>query len=146
MIIDENIRFLIVRRMEQAEETLQDAQLLLSQDRYRSTVNRAYYAMFYAVLGLLQMTAERTSKHSGAIALFDRLFVKTGLVDRNYSKWFHEAFLIRQKSDYDEISEVTSEEARMVVEHSHEFVAQIKRLLEEQMGGAKGVTKTGSSG
>lgn len=44
----------------------------------RSVMNRLYYAMFYAVLALLQEKEMGTSKHSGAIALFDREFVKTG--------------------------------------------------------------------
>jgi uncharacterized protein (UPF0332 family) len=38
-------------------------------------MNRLYYAMFYAVLALLQEKEMGTSKHSGAIALFDREFV-----------------------------------------------------------------------
>lgn len=49
-------------------------------------MNRLYYAMFYAVLALLQEKEMGTSKHSGAIALFDREYVKTGLFPKEMSK------------------------------------------------------------
>jgi uncharacterized protein (UPF0332 family) len=39
--------------------------------------------MFYAVLALLTQGKRETSKHSGAIALFDRDFVKQGIFERN---------------------------------------------------------------
>ena len=40
-------------RLEQAHETLREAQILLKEDALRGTINRAYYAMFYALLALL---------------------------------------------------------------------------------------------
>jgi uncharacterized protein (UPF0332 family) len=38
-------------------------------------VNRAYYAMFYAVLALLQRIGRVPSRHAGVISLFDTEFV-----------------------------------------------------------------------
>ena len=63
--------------MEQAHETLREAEILLNESALRGAVNRAYYAMFYALLALLATKRLGTSKHSGALALFDREFVKT---------------------------------------------------------------------
>jgi uncharacterized protein (UPF0332 family) len=62
-------------------------------------MNRLYYAMFYAVLALLQAKHLGTSKHSGAIALFDREFVKTGIFPKELSMALHRAFALRQKGD-----------------------------------------------
>jgi uncharacterized protein (UPF0332 family) len=39
------------------------------------------------------------SKHSGAVALFDGQFVKTELFGKDFSRWLHEAFDLRQRSD-----------------------------------------------
>ena len=59
-------------RLEQAHETLREAEILLAQAAFRGAVNRAYYAMFYVILALLATRGLGTSKHSGVLALFDR--------------------------------------------------------------------------
>jgi uncharacterized protein (UPF0332 family) len=71
----ENIRALIRSRLEQADEALGAAEILLERESLRTAVNRAYYAMFYAVLALLALRQQETSKHAGAISLFGREFV-----------------------------------------------------------------------
>lgn len=49
---DESIEALIAHRFEQAEESIAAAKLLLESGLTRASVNRSYYAMFYAVLAL----------------------------------------------------------------------------------------------
>lgn len=44
---------LVRYRLEQADESLESAQLLLDNGKYRPSVSRSYYAMFYSVLALL---------------------------------------------------------------------------------------------
>jgi len=61
---------LIKYRFEQAEEAIKSAQILFDQELYRPSVNRSYYAMFYAVLALFVRKQIKTSKHSGAISIF----------------------------------------------------------------------------
>jgi len=63
----------------QARESLTEADVLLREGMSkRSVMNRLYYAMFYALLALLQDRQLGSSKHSGAISLFDREFIKNG--------------------------------------------------------------------
>jgi uncharacterized protein (UPF0332 family) len=78
----EQMEELLRYRMTQADETLREADILLEMDVLRGATNRAYYAMFCAVLALLATKQLGTSKHGGAIALFDREFVKTGLLPK----------------------------------------------------------------
>ena len=76
---------LFAYRLAEAEETLSDAQTMLENDvSARSIVNRAYYAMFYAVIALLlaRKVEHKTSRHSGIISIFDREVVHTGLMGR----------------------------------------------------------------
>jgi uncharacterized protein (UPF0332 family) len=74
----EKIAALVEYRLEQANEALAAAAVNLANALERSAVNRAYYAMFYAVLALLASRTIETSRHSGAIAQFDVLYVKPG--------------------------------------------------------------------
>lgn len=68
------IRGLVEHRLRQAEETLQAARELLASSHYRDSVNRGYYAMFYAGLALLASRVLGTSKHSGLLSLFGQHF------------------------------------------------------------------------
>ena len=63
----EQLEDLLHYRMEQAHETLREAEILLNESALRGTINRAYYAMFYALLALLATKRLGTSKHSGAM-------------------------------------------------------------------------------
>lgn len=73
---------LFIFRMQEAEETFADAEQMML-NGLSSITNRAYYAMFYAVLALfLKMGINaRTSKHAGVIAMFDKEFIHTGKLD-----------------------------------------------------------------
>ena len=44
---------LVEHRLEQADESIDSAQILLDHKKYRPSVSRSYYAMFYAVQALL---------------------------------------------------------------------------------------------
>jgi uncharacterized protein (UPF0332 family) len=68
----EKLRALIEYRLREAEDTLKEAKVLQREGiSNRGIMNRLYYAMFYAVLALLQEKQLGTSKHIGAISLFD---------------------------------------------------------------------------
>ncbi len=77
-MITKNIRSLVTYRLQQADECLDAARVLLEKRLNRPVVNRAYYAMFYAGLGLLATRMLGSSKHAGVLSLFGQHFVKTG--------------------------------------------------------------------
>jgi len=130
-MMSENLKALVLYRIEQAEESLEAARVLLEQQLIRSASNRAYYAMFYAILALLATEKKETSKHSGAISLFDRDYVKTGLFSRECSRWLHDAFDLRQRSDYAPQTEVSEDQALEVLERAATFVKDVKERLEK---------------
>ena len=110
----EDILALIKYRLEEAENSIKEAEVLLKECMsLRSVMNRLYYAMFYAVLALLQEKELGTSKHYGAISLFDREFIKSGIFDKELSKTLHRAFELRQKGDYLEQAEVTKNDVAL---------------------------------
>ena len=69
------LKDLAKHRLERAENTLLDAQIYFKNATLSSTVNRIYYAMFYAVNGLLIAKGLSSSKHSGVRALFNKEFI-----------------------------------------------------------------------
>jgi len=132
-MMTENIQALVTYRLEQADESLEAARTLLDKRLIRPSVNRAYYAMFYAVLALLARGKKETSKHSGAIALFDRDFVKQGIFKKEYSRWLHDAFDLRQRSDYAAEYHASPEDAEVTSENAEAFVDEVKKVLSKKM-------------
>jgi uncharacterized protein (UPF0332 family) len=83
-------------RMKQAHETLEEAEILFEQDYWRGTINRAYYAMFYAVLALATSKGAVISKHTHAIAFLDKEFIRKGIFPKEISRALHVSFDERQ--------------------------------------------------
>jgi len=129
--VKEERKALIDYRIEQADESLDSAQILLEHKKYRPSVSRSYYAMFYAVQALLIRKKIITSKHSGAIAIFNREFVKNKIFDKEFSRWLQEAFDLRQRADYREMFTVTGERAKSILDNARSFVNEIKKKLSE---------------
>jgi|SRR3972149_592418 len=126
---EENL-ILIRYRLEQADASIKEAQVLLEKGMsLRSVMNRLYYAMFYAVLALLQEKQLGTAKHTGAISLFDREYIKTSIFDKELSKTLHRAFELRQKGDYMEQVEVTQSDIDEMVLKATDFVNKVKGYL-----------------
>ncbi len=132
-MMTENIQALVTYRLEQADESLEAARTLLDKKLIRPSVNRAYYAMFYAVLALLARGKQESSKHSGVIALFDRDFVKKGIFKKNFSRWLHDAFDLRQRSDYAADYRTTRDDAEKTLKNAESFVDEVKKNLSKEI-------------
>lgn len=129
-MMTQNLAALVRYRIEQADEALDAARILLREGSLRASVNRSYYAMFYAVLALLASRKEETSKHSGVIALFDRLYVHTKVFPTDFSKWLRRAFDLRTRCDYGTTVTITTEETAGQIEHASSFLTAIREECE----------------
>jgi uncharacterized protein (UPF0332 family) len=128
-VIDERLRELVKLRMQQAGETLHEAQILRAEHAGRGAVSRAYYAMFYTVLAVLATRGLGSSKHSGAISLFDREFVKPGDLPKELSRSLHMAFEHRQRADYGELTELEEAAVTRVVQEAEAFVQDVRAYM-----------------
>jgi uncharacterized protein (UPF0332 family) len=127
---DEETKTLVEYRLGHAQATLEDAKYLRAGRRStHSIINRAYYAMFYAALALLQKTAQVPSKHTGVIGLFDSEFVLKGLFPKEMSKALHRAFDLRQASDYRVRQSVPIETVDELLGQADEFVQKVRGYL-----------------
>ena len=71
-----------------------------------------------------------SSKHSGVISLFNQHFVKTGMIQKNASKWLERAKLYREQADYGDFYIVSSEEAEAQIQSAKEFIEEIETAVE----------------
>jgi uncharacterized protein (UPF0332 family) len=129
----EDLEELIAARLAQARVALEDAKFLLNAQRSpQSIINRSYYAMFYATLALLQKIGKAPSKHAGAISLFDTEFVIKGTFAKELSRDFHQAFELRQESDYKVMIAYSPDKAQEICERASRFLDAVEKYLQPE--------------
>lgn len=116
--------------LRKAEENIQAAQLLRSNERHDIAVSRAYYAMFYAAQALLLGEDLSFSKHSAVIAALGQRLVKTGRIDAVYHQYLREAQDQRNIADYGIGPGVEDGIAKEQIEHAVSFLSMAKRQLD----------------
>lgn len=79
-------------RFKRAEESFDDALLLIENKKWNTSINRLYYSCFYAVIALLLKNGIETHTHVGARIKFGNEFIKTGKIDKKYGKLFSKLF------------------------------------------------------
>ncbi len=113
-----------------AEDSLDDASILLANHKLLGSVNRAYYAIFHAVEAFLFPYEIYTKTHIGAIRKFSELYIKTGLLDRKWKDIFQDAFDARQNADYDLGSAINAEKARIIYQQAEEFLKMAREYFD----------------
>ncbi|MBL7164447.1 MAG: HEPN domain-containing protein [Anaerolineales bacterium] len=122
----------IILYLDNAREMLEVAQVMLANDFYPSAINRAYYAIFYAANALLVTNNMTQAKHSGVISVFRQHFVKTGLIDPEFSKIYGRAMEDRHESDYELESPISKEDAQENLNGAVKFVSEVERWLQQE--------------
>jgi len=112
-----------------AKQALITAQRALADGDTVASINRAYYAIFYAASALLEKENLASSKHSGVLAFFRERFVKTGRIETEFSTIYGRAFDARMESDYDVGEWPDRALAERILEGAERFVARLEREL-----------------
>lgn len=77
---------LVKYRLSRAWDTFDDAKILSSNGKWNSTINRLYYAAYYAVTALLIQNDIKTTTHNGTKLSFSEHFIKTNFCRKNMEK------------------------------------------------------------
>ena len=106
-----------------AQQSLEAAKLLLSNDYPDYATSRAYYTMFYIAEAFLESEGLSFSKHSAVIAAFGREFAKPQRVSPNFHRFLIEAQALRTTSDYGQLNAVTADQAAEQIHRAEQFLA-----------------------
>jgi len=115
-------------RLERAKNTLLDAKKYSEDATSESTVNRIYYAMFYAVNALLIAKGLSSSKHSGVRALFNKEIINSGLIEKHLGKFYSDMFDRRQQGDYKDFVKFVKEDVKEWIKKAEEFMDKLEEL------------------
>jgi len=115
--------------IENAHETLGASQVSLDNDFYATSVNRSYYAVFYAANALLATIGESRSKHSGVISVFRQRFIKSGEFPVELGDLYQTLMDSRQLGDYDLHTKIEPEAAKEFLNNARYFVDEVEQWL-----------------
>ncbi len=117
--------------LEQAGNTLAEAELLLENERFDGATSRGYYAMFNAAQAALASRGIYRSRHSGVIAAFGYQFVHMGEFPPELHALLAQAFEPRVEADYGQES-VEPSVAREMVSNARLFLEAVREALSRQ--------------
>lgn len=128
--LDEQSREALVKyRLDRADETLKEVEILAKESHFNAAVNRLYYACYYAVSALLVANGYSAQSHAGAKTLLGLHFVSNGKLSNEYGKTFSRLFEIRHSGDYDDFVFCDKELVDEYTPKAVEFIGAIKSLL-----------------
>lgn len=120
---------LAFHRLKTAKEDLKAARLNFESGQYRTTNNRAYYAVFRAISACLALEFKAYKQHAQTIGAFNKDFVHTGVFPKEISRKISRAQEVRHASDYDDFYIVSVEDAKEQLETAEEVVEMVGRYL-----------------
>ena len=112
-----------------ARRALKTAQLVLDDGDHTSSINRSYYAAFYAANALLATLRLQRSKHSAVRAVLRQRFIKPGLIKAEYGSLYDKLFERRLKSDYEIMQVYERDDAQSTLDAARTFVARVEQFL-----------------
>ena len=127
-----NIDDLVNYRISRAFETLKEAEKMIENQFWNASINRIYYACFYAVSGLLLKKCIDTSTHKGIRQMFGLHYVQTGLISKEFARFFSDLYDRRQTGDYDDFVVYDEETSVKLFSIANKFVQEIDSLIKRE--------------
>ena len=119
-------------RLQNAEETLDEAEYNFKGEKYKASLNRSYYAVFNAMRAVNALEGFDSKKHSGVRSYFMQHFIKTGKIKRELSSIVTETIKFREKADYDDFYVVKISDVEEQLQNAKKFVQEISVFLDMQ--------------
>lgn len=120
---------LCVYRMRNAIETLGVSKLCLESQHYKDSINRSYYAAFYAVKAVLALEEVDFKRHKDAVAYFNKTYVATDIFPREIGKKLGRLKQERETSDYDDFYIASSTDAAEQYVAAELIITEVKKYL-----------------
>jgi hypothetical protein len=118
-------------RFKRAQESYDEALIMIENKRWNTAINRLYYSCYYAAIALLIKNDLEPKSHNGVRTKFSDIFIKTGKIDPKLGKLFSHLADYRQKGDYGDFYEYDDKIVLPLVDQVKEFITEIKSLIEK---------------
>jgi len=83
------------------------------------------------VIALLAKGDISARTHNGVRSEFFRLYIKTGVLDKDYSSLYSNLMGKRQENDYGDFQEFEKDDILPLITETENFIARIKELIDK---------------
>ena len=115
-------------RMSKAREFLEDAKANYRERRFKTSINRSYYALLAAARSILILQGSNPDTHEGAITMLSLKFIKPELLPVEIVKKFKVLFSRRADVDYGDFDATDATDAEESVRMAEEAMGAIEHL------------------
>lgn len=116
-------------RIKRARETYQDALLLFEKKSYNSSINRLYYAAFYATIALLLSKGIEIKSHTGVKQKLGEEFVLKKMISKDQAKTYSLLADYRHKGDYDDLFDFDPDIVARLLTPVKEYIDRAEELI-----------------
>ena len=120
-------------RLERAREALAEAHLLRDGGKWLATINRLYYACFYAISAYFVQHDLKTFTHAGLKSAFNKELVQSGKIPVSGGQLFNQLFSFRQDADYKDFVQFREEDIAQLFPEVESLVQTLEKLVLEGM-------------
>lgn len=129
--MDERQKDLSKYRITEADDSLKVAAHCLKEGLYKDSINRSYYAAFYAVKAVLALDTVDFKKHKDVMGYFNKEYVAKEVFPREIGRKIGTLQRVREKSDYDDFYIASKDKASEQFETAELVIREVKRYLEK---------------
>jgi uncharacterized protein (UPF0332 family) len=122
---------IIKYRIEKSLKTFNDAKSLAGLGSWNSCVKLLYYSSFYLLTALLLKNGIKAETHKGVKTQFFNHFIKTGILEYDFSSFYSNLFSWRQEEDYEDFIDFKEKTVLRLITDVEEFNKKILELLIE---------------
>ena len=119
-------------RIQEAKDSLKVAQHCLTEGLYKDSINRSYYAAFYAIKAVLALGTIDFKRHKDVVAYFNKEYVAGGIFSRELGRKLGMFKQLREKSDYDDFYIASKEQAQEQFNTAKYTIEAIEQYLTEK--------------
>ena len=119
-------------RITEANDSLKVADHCLKEGLYKDSINRSYYAAFYAVKAILALSTVDFKRHKDAVAYFNKTYVATDIFSREIGKKLGRLKQERETSDYDDFYIASAADATEQYAAAEFIITEVKQYLDGQ--------------
>ena len=125
--IDEHSKAELIKyRIERAEQTIEESKLLANSSYYNASINRLYYACYYAASALLLKNNIQANTHAGVKMMLGLHFISKGILSKDLGKTFNTLFEKRHSNDYDDFVYCDQDTFAELYPQAQSFVQAVK--------------------
>lgn len=132
LFVDSRQKDLCDYRLSQAEDSLKVAKISYENALFKDSINRSYYASFYAIKAVLALEEIDFKRHKDVIGYFNKSYVAADKFPRELGRKIGMLKQLREKSDYDDFFIAGKEEAEIQIETARLMIAEVKRFVGEE--------------